>query len=606
MHDTTGQPQASEPQPGAFSQLMRPVVLREHALIADGERGAVVGPQGNIVWLCVPRWHDEPVFSSLIGGQGQYIITPTDTWHVWGGAYEPGSLIWQGKWVTQHSVIECENLLSYPASVDVAVMSRRIRAVSGTAKVSVYLRPASGFTGNTLSKAQLDDNGIWHGQVDDLYLRWQGAENATQADDGGLQFELQLAEGQEQLFTLELSRKPLPTHPVTPEEVPKSTRWNWQRTVANIPRPDRSDDIRQSYAVLTGMTSQDNGMVAAATMSLPEREHAHRDYDYRYCWIRDQCYAGQAVATLGPNPLLTAALHFITDRILEDKEELKPAYRVDGGPVPEQHDIGLPGYPGGSNIAGNWVRGQFQLDTFGEALNLYASAAQHDVMDASGWQAVRLCRDIIENHWQQPDAGVWELHDAHWTHSRLSCVAGLRSITRHMDSGEAASFEALADTIMAEISTTSVRDDGAWAQRTDFSGSDAALLLPLVRGAIDIDDPRATATLQAIRDELNKDGHIYRFQHGGKPLGEAEGSFTACGFMMVLAMAKHDELLPALHFYERARMASTSSGLFTEEFDVASHQLRGNLPQAFVHALFIEAALQLAPIVDSTSDQENI
>src|SRR5699024_7921672 len=94
-----------------------------------------------------------------------------------------------------------------------------------------------------ISKAQLDDNGIWHGQVDDLYLRWQGAENATQADDGGLQFELQLAEGQEQLFTLELSRKPLPTHPVTPEEVPKSTRWNWQRTVANIPRPDRSDDI---------------------------------------------------------------------------------------------------------------------------------------------------------------------------------------------------------------------------------------------------------------------------------------------------------------------------------------------------------------------------
>jgi len=120
-----------------------------------------------------------------------------------------------------------------------------------------------------------------------------------------------------------------------------------------------------------------------------------------------------------------------------------------------------------------------------------------------------------------------------------------------------------------------------------------------------MDDPRASATLRAIRNELNKDGHIYRFQHGAKPLGQAEGSFTACGFMMALAMAKHDELLPALHFYERARLSSTSSGLFTEEFDVASHQLRGNLPQAFVHALFIEAALQLASIVDSTSDQEN-
>src|SRR5699024_6937804 len=153
-------------------------------------------------------------------------------------------------------------------------------------------------------------------------------ENATQADDGGLQFELQLAEGQEQLFTLELSRKPLPTHPVTPEEVPKSTRWNWQRTVANIPRPDRSDDIRQSYAVLTGMTSQDNVMVAAATLSLPECKNACRYCDYRYCWMRDLFYAGQSVATLGPNPRLTAVLLFITERSLEDKAELKPAYRV--------------------------------------------------------------------------------------------------------------------------------------------------------------------------------------------------------------------------------------------------------------------------------------
>src|SRR5699024_850408 len=108
-----------------------------------------------------------------------------------------------------------------------------------------------------------------------------------------------------------------------------------------------------------------------------------------------------------------------------------------------------------------------------------------------------------------------------------------------MYSWEAAGAASLADTIMTGLNTPSVRDYVAWQQRTVFSGSHAALLLPLVRGAIDIDDPRATATLRAIRDELNKDGHIYRFQHGGKPLGEAGGSFTACGFMMVLAMAKH-------------------------------------------------------------------
>jgi hypothetical protein len=363
----------------------RPAVLREHSLIADGERGAVIGPHGNILWMCVPRWHDEPVFAALIGGLGHYTVTPSDSWNVWGGSYLPGSLIWCGRWVTTHSIIECEDSLSYPGDREAAVILRRIRAVSGPARVTVSCQPSSGFDSHLLSEAQKAD-GVWTGQVDDVRMRWQGAADAQLDTDGCLRFDLELEQGEEHTLALELSRSPLPETPVDAAELLESTYRSWDRTVAEVDRPGTNADILQSYAVLAGLTSRDNGMVAAVTMSLPERPKAHRDYDYRYAWIRDQCYVGQAVAQLGPNPLLEAALTFVSDRINEHGTDLKPAYRVDGGDLPDEHRVGLLGYPGGTNIAGNWVNDQFQLDTPGEALNLFAKAADLDRMNGRRWR----------------------------------------------------------------------------------------------------------------------------------------------------------------------------------------------------------------------------
>src|SRR5699024_10056559 len=141
---------------------------------------------------------------------------------------------------------------------------------------------------------------------------------------------------------------------------------------------------------------------------------------------------------------------------------------------------------------------------------------------------------------------------------------------------------------LADISAGGTDAAGVWQQLPDRTGTDAAVLLPLVRGALPVDDPRTVATLRAGQRELNRGGHIVRSRHGGRRLADAKGSFTACGFITALAAADQGDLPGAIHFFERARSAKTSSGLFTEEFDVRSHQLRGNLPQAFVHALFIE------------------
>ncbi|HEY3534190.1 MAG TPA: glycoside hydrolase family 15 protein [Pedococcus sp.] len=576
----------------------RPHALRDHALIADGERGAIVGPQGNLAWLCVPRWDDEPVFASLLGGHGTYVVRPRDPWHVWGGSYQTASLVWRSRWVTTEAIIECDEALAFPGQRDLAVVLRRIRAVSGDAKVHVLLRPSGGFDGRPVDDFE-QDNGVWTGTVGDLRVRWTGARHARPGDRGELVMDLEVPEGQTRDLVLELARTTLPTDPVTAEMAWEATTSSWDELVPQLPDVFAGEDVRQSYAVLRGLTSADHGMVAAATMSLPERSRGGRDYDYRYAWVRDQCYTGQAVAALGAFPLLESALDFVTDRILEDGPDLKPAYRVDGGPVPDEHHVGLPGYPGGGDVVGNWVNGQFQLDTLGETLSMVAAASRHDMVTSRHWKAVRTAVQVVEDRWRKPDAGIWELDDALWTHSRLSCVAGLRAIGSVAPGPEGVQWTTLADRILAGTSEDCLHPSGRWQQSPENPGVDAALLLPPVRGALGAHDPRTVLTRQAVRRDLATDGFVYRFRHDTRPLGDAEGAFTLCGFLMSMACAHAGEGVEAMHYFERARASCATSGLFTEEFDVRQRQLRGNFPQAFVHAMFIEAATVLQRLLEA-------
>ena len=167
-------------------------------------------------------------------------------------------------------------------------------------------------------------------------------------------------------------------------------------------------------------------------------------------WIRDQCFAGQAVAQAGPLPLLDDAVGFVVQRLLADGEHLAPAYTVDGDPVPDERNLDLQGYPGGADIVGNWVNRQFQLDAFGETLVLFADAAAHDRLDAAGWRAAETAVAAIERRWREPDGGIWELQPDAWTHSRLVCAAGLRRLSAHQSQGHAAAWLALADAIVAD------------------------------------------------------------------------------------------------------------------------------------------------------------
>ncbi|HJT03660.1 MAG TPA: glycoside hydrolase family 15 protein [Pseudonocardiaceae bacterium] len=574
--------------------MFPPHVLREYSVLADGERGAVMGPRGDVVWMCIPHWHSDAVFSSLIGGSGVYAVTPTGRF-VWGGYYEDGSLIWRSRWVTETGIIECREALAFPGEVHRAVLLRRIIAVQGTAQVHIILEPAAEFGRRHVSHLHRDGD-CWHGRVGDLRMRWAGGAGADVHGDRvrSLQVTLTVPEGRHHDLILELSDTQLDSQPPHAGRMWEATATAWQEAMPKLGDSIAPRDARHSYAVLRGLTSSGGGMVAAATMSLPERAAAGRNYDYRYVWIRDQCYAGHAVAADGPHPLLDDAVQFVAERVLEDGPNLKPAYTVAGGPVPDQGSLDLPGYPGGHDIVGNHVNAQFQLDALGEALLLFAVAARHDHLGSDHYQAVTAAVTAIQHRWQDPDAGIWELNDRHWAHSRLICAAGLRAIAAAgASAADAAEWSRLADAIVADAGADCRHPSGRWQRAPDDPRIDAALLLPAIRGTLPATDPRSVATVSAVRAELAREGYVFRFRQDGRPLGQAEGAFTLCGFLMALADHQQGEALTARVWFERNRAACGPPGLFSEEYDITQRQLRGNLPQAFVHALMLESALRL-------------
>jgi hypothetical protein len=606
--------------------------LRDYALIADGERGAVVGPRGEIVWMCAPRWDSDAVFASLVGGAGIYAVTPESRF-VWGGYYEQGTLIWRSRWVTDDGIIECREALALPGDPHRVVLLRSIIAGDRPARVSIRLDPRAEFGRKGLRSPRREDlgrgdsslgdpgrgdrgsgdrgsaapgrgdlsrgdYGIWTGRCGEAYLRWSGGVTGAKVIPAGraaaLAMKVTVPPGGRHDLVLELSDHPHDCEPPDAGGSWRATETAWARDVPPLDGVTAGRDARQAYAVLRGLTSSGGGMVAAATTSLPERAEAGRNYDYRYAWIRDQCFAGQAVAAVGAHPLLDQSVRFVSDRLHADGPRLAPAYTVTGGRVPDQRRLDLPGYPGGFDLIGNRVSKQFQLDAFGESLLLLAAAAAHDRLDSAGRQAAEIAAAAIAGRWQEEDAGIWEIDNQSWTHSRLTCAAGLRAAARTCASAALATeWAGLADVIVADTARHAVHASGRWQRSPADDSLDAALLLPAIRGAVPADDPRTVETLRAYYRELTQDGYAYRFRHDDRPLQDAEGAFLLCGFMLALALHQQGHDVDAGRWFERNRAACGPAGLYCEEYDVAERQLRGNLPQAFVHALMLECAARL-------------
>jgi GH15 family glucan-1,4-alpha-glucosidase len=243
---------------------------------------------------------------------------------------------------------------------------------------------------------------------------------------------------------------------------------------------------------------------------------------------------------------------------------------------------------------GNQVGGQFQLDLFGESLLLLANAASQDRLDADGWRAAEVAIEAIAERSEEREHGIWEIGPDHWTHSKLICVAGLKAIAEHAPlPRHATKAISLADRLIGLADRTALHGSGRWQRSPRDDRVDASLLLSEIRGAVPPGDPRSNATRLAVIEDLCEDDYIYRYAEPGEPLGRNEGAFLICNFWMSLAYLGCGEIVKGAQYFERTRASCSSSGLFSEEFDVAQRQLRGNLPQSFVHALLIETAAKL-------------
>lgn len=571
-----------------------PQTLRQYALVADGERGALIGPRGDVAFLCAPSWADDAVFSALLGGPGHYVVTPADDHAVWGGYYEPGSLVWHSRWLTSHAAVECEEALAFPADPHVAVLLRRVVAQRHDSTVHVQLDCRAGFGAGEMSVTHRE-GGVWDLRSGPLHVRWSGGSRARLAEDG-LHLELDLRAGESHDLLLEVSDRPLRSPVPDPARLWERTREHWASSTPRLESSAAPSESAHSYAVLRGLTSSTGGMVAAATTSLPERAATGRNYDYRYAWIRDQAMVGQAAAASGADDLLDAAVGFVSERVLDDGPALEPAYTVHGRSVPAQQSLDLPGYPGAPRVnAGNHVHQQFQLDIFGEALLLFAAAESRGRLDGDARAAAMVAADSIAARWWQADAGIWELAPRRWTHSRLMCAAGLRAYAHQVRPDAQDSLD-LADLILGDADADSVHPSGRWQRSPEDPRVCASLLLPAIRGAVPAEDPRTRLTWQSVREHLTDDGYVYRYRHDDRPLYLAEGAFLLCGFVMALATAQQGHTTEALRWYERTRASPGPPGLFAEEFDVKQHQLRGNLPQAFVHGLSLETGAVLGGV----------
>jgi GH15 family glucan-1,4-alpha-glucosidase len=401
-----------------------------------------------------------------------------------------------------------------------------------------------------------------------------------------------LDEGEHHDLVLELATAPFDDDPADPDRSWESTRSRWRQEIPDVKVSAGRRDALHACAVLHGLTASSGAMVAAATTSLPERADAGRNYDYRYAWIRDMALAGQAIATAAPDDaIFDRWVGFVRDRVLEDGARLSPAYTTRGGQIPRESRLDLAGYPGGTDVVGNKVRDQFQLDALGEVLLLLAAAARVDRLDAEGWRAAIAAADAIGARWDEPDSGFWELDPKWWAQSRLSCAAGLRAMSAvGAPESLVGRWQSLADTIVARTTASCTHPSGRLQRAPDDERVDVALLLPLIRGALAPDDRRVTATIAAVREELSVDGYVYRYRVDERPLGEAEGAFLLCGFVMALAELTEGHTVASARWFERTRSGCGPPGLLSEEFDVDQRQLRGNLPQAFVHAALLEAA----------------
>ncbi len=581
--------------------------IEDYAIIGDLHTAALVGTGGSIDWLCLPNFDSPACFAALLDddGAGRWLLAPEAGGVCTRRQYRPGTLILESEWDTDEGRVRVTDFM--PPRDEVADVVRIVEGLSGTVRMRGELVLRFDY-GHIVPWVRKHEKGIRAVAGPDAVLLVTPAPVEGEHMSSVSEFTVNAGDKVPFALTWYPSHQTRHrTRTVDPDKVLAQTQDYWMqwsgRSKAGGPYKEA---VQRSLITLKALTYlPTGGIVAAATTSLPEQIGGPRNWDYRYCWLRDSTLTLQALLAAGYTDEATAWRDWLLRSAAGDPADLQIMYAIDGRRrIPETELDWLRGFEGSSPVrTGNAAADQLQLDVWGEVLD-GLSLTRNALLKANdnSWAVQTTLMEHLETIWDKPDNGLWEMRGPrrHFTHSKVMAwvaadrmVKGIRNF--HLD-GPVDRWEALRDTIHADV-----MEHGFDAGRNTFVQSygstelDASLLLIPRVGFLPPDDPRVVGTIDAIMQDLSKDGFVmrYRPQTSDDGLPGGEGVFLACSFWMVDAQLGAGRRREATELFERLLALRNDVGLLSEEWDTQSGRQLGNTPQAFSHFALVNSAIQL-------------
>ena len=578
-------------------------------MIGDCHTAALVGRTGSIDWLCLPRFDSPSTFGALLGTEehGRWLLAPTDARSTSTRRYLDGTFLLVTRWDTPAGVVEVTDLM--PHGDRRADVIRRIRGISGSVELRQELAIRFDYADAMPWMRQAPEYGsnavIGIAGPDAVIVRGP-ALHATNHYHESV-FTVAAGETVDIVLTWYPSHRPAPGPLDVDEQIEDTTAW-WREWASRSEPPALyGAEVERSLLVLRALTHEDTGgIVAAATTSLPEEFGGSRNWDYRYTWIRDASLTLSALMLYGYEDEAGHWRHWLLRAIAGDPADIQIMYGLSGERrLPESELTSLPGYNGSAPVrVGNGASDQYQGDIFGELMIALREARRIGVdEDQYSWPLQRSLLGFLEETWQRPDNGIWEIRGPQvaFTHSRAMIWAafacGVEAVETYGLDGPVERWRELRDTIRHEIETEGydpVRN--TFRQHYGTSEVDASLLLLSQIGFVPADDPRMLGTVAAIEEDLLRDGLLlrYRTESGVDGLPGGEHPFLACSFWLVQQYAHSGRLDDAVALMDRLVGLCNDVGLLSEEYDVEGHRQVGNTPQAFSHLALVRSADAIA------------
>ncbi|HWD06247.1 MAG TPA: glycoside hydrolase family 15 protein [Amycolatopsis sp.] len=582
--------------------------IESYALLGDLHTAALLSRDGSLDWLCVPRFDSAACFAALLHDEsaGSWQLAPAAGGPATRRRYRGDSLVLDSEWQTDEGTVRIVDFMP-PRDTATAVV-RIVEGLDGRVPMRMRLRPRFGY-GSIRPWVRPDDTGFEAiAGPDALRLTTPvplvHRESAVSAD-------FTIGPGERVPFVLDHRASHLPgPDPLDADKALAGTERFWAEWISRCRYRGRwAGAVRRALITLKALTYEPTGgILAAPTTSLPELVGGNRNWDYRYCWLRDATFTLQALVGTGYTSEARAWREWLVRAVAGDPAELQVIYGLDGARrVPESTLDWLDGYRGSAPVRiGNAAAGQLQLDVWGEALD-----GLHLVREAGlpvlrpAWDLQRGLLDFLEGHWDQPDHGLWEVRGEprHFVHSKVMAWAGVdravRTVEHHRLDGPVEHWRALRDHIHDEVCREGYdADRNTFTQFYGSRGLDAALLLIPRVGFLPGEDPRVRGTVDAVRAELSQDGFVYRYDPdadgGSGELRGGEGAFLPCSFWLADALHGTGRTDEAIDVFERMLAVRTDLGLLSEEYDVAAGCQLGNTPQAFSMVGLVNTARHLS------------